>query len=308
MKKKNSIQQAEESSQDIFSQDSEFQKVWDRSALNQEEFIPDADRAWDRFQLKAQMRSDSKSFLWMKVAASLALIMCASALWYWFPKNEITSPDVAMISTNTSDTIQLINLPDGSQIWLKDGSNINYPKNFLENREIHLSGEAFFEVAKRNGQPFTIYTASSKTEVLGTSFLLKEKPNEAAEIQVTTGRVEFSNIKTKQQIVLTPGLQAKVETESSEALVPETIQDPNYRAWQNNVLTFHNCSLKQMTETLSVHFHTQISFAPELDACRLTVSFENQSLQDILDIISITGNFTVSKNQNVFLITGNPCL
>jgi len=50
-------------------------------------------------------------------------------------------------------------------------SNISYPSNFIDgNREVKLTGEAYFEVAKLESKPFTVETNDYNIRVLGIKF------------------------------------------------------------------------------------------------------------------------------------------
>ena len=62
-------------------------------------------------------------------------------------------------------------LEDGSVVYLAQESTLKYPEHFAEDkREVNLQGEAFFDVAKKPEQAFTIETARVRVEVLGYGF------------------------------------------------------------------------------------------------------------------------------------------
>ncbi|HEX2532083.1 MAG TPA: FecR family protein, partial [Chitinophagaceae bacterium] len=67
-------------------------------------------------------------------------------------------------------------LPDGSAAWLNTASELSFPASFArDERSVQLRGEAYFEVAKRTGQPFRVHVrpgtgAEALIEVLGTHF------------------------------------------------------------------------------------------------------------------------------------------
>src|SRR5690606_40982760 len=82
----------------------------------------------------------------------------------------------------------LIILADGSKVTLYPGSEIRYTSDFnIFTREIHLKGEAYFEVASDKNKPFLVYANSVVTKVLGTSFLVKAKENET-DVEVLVDR------------------------------------------------------------------------------------------------------------------------
>lgn len=64
-----------------------------------------------------------------------------------------------------------VTLSDGTQVQLNGNSRIEYPVIFSrKQRNVKLSGEAFFEVKHDERHPFIVETFASKVEVLGTRF------------------------------------------------------------------------------------------------------------------------------------------
>ena len=74
-----------------------------------------------------------------------------------------------------------ITLPDGSKIWLNAASSLRYPSTFAkESREVQLSGEAYFEIAKDKKRPFVVNSATQQVQVLGTHFNVSAYSDEPA--------------------------------------------------------------------------------------------------------------------------------
>lgn len=86
-----------------------------------------------------------------------------------------------------------VRLEDGSLVRLEPNSSISYPKRFSDEREVYLTGEAFFDVAKDPSRPFLVYYNNIVTRVLGTSFTIKTnaKTNNV-EVSVRTGKVQVT--------------------------------------------------------------------------------------------------------------------
>ncbi|WP_431198411.1 FecR family protein [Mucilaginibacter sp. P25] len=62
-------------------------------------------------------------------------------------------------------------LSDGTQVWLNSVSSLRFPFSFLgKTREVYLTGEAFFKVAKNAAHPFIVHTGQTDVKVLGTEF------------------------------------------------------------------------------------------------------------------------------------------
>ncbi|WP_373512660.1 FecR family protein, partial [Persicitalea sp.] len=96
---------------------------------------------------------------------------------------------------NDTDEPLFITLTDGSTISLQPRSRISYAHNFNKTtkREVHLSGEAFFEVAKDPNKPFYVFANELVTKVLGTSFNVRAyQDDEDITVEVRTGRVSVA--------------------------------------------------------------------------------------------------------------------
>jgi ferric-dicitrate binding protein FerR (iron transport regulator) len=75
-----------------------------------------------------------------------------------------------------------VTLPDGTHVWLNAASSITFPTTFTgKERNVQLTGEAYFEVAKNKNMPFKITTPKgAKVEVLGTHFNVNAYDDEEA--------------------------------------------------------------------------------------------------------------------------------
>lgn len=299
------------------------ERLWQKPPASAEEYEPDVAQGWQRLQLKARMRREAdaetkaekevamepkmvsarkKSFPWA-VAASLAFMFSMGA-WLIYQGMQ---PGWIEVQTALNET-KVIELSDGSFISLNENSTLAYPENFqLDNREVRLKGEAYFEVEKAEGKRFTVFAEATKTEVIGTAFYLKAHPEEEVKIQVTEGKVAFASTKTQEAVFLTPGQEAVVQKNNPLPVKKET-EDPNFQAWHSKKLIFHNTRLDQLAAQLEQYFDSSIFIRnPDLYNCHFTVSFENPELEEVLEIISITGNLTISKNQGQYVISGDSC-
>lgn len=276
-------------------------RLWEKTAPEKSQFTPDVEHALHQVQVKRQFRETAPKNLW-RYAAVIALLITASLAVWLLTANE--SQEIIQLAQND---IKKIDLPDGSEIWLSPGTSITYQDNFINNREIHLTGKAFFEVVKLNGQPFTVYSANTKTQVLGTSFNLETKADGQVAIQVTTGKVAFSEINQSEPVFLTPGNQAQYAPKREQKIVTGEVSDENYRSWQTKILTFNNTPITRLSETLETYYQTAIEVQPDLLNCRFTTSFDNQTLAEVLEILEITGNLKITRTSTGYRINGNPC-
>ncbi|MFN7120120.1 MAG: FecR family protein, partial [Saprospiraceae bacterium] len=92
---------------------------------------------------------------------------------------------------NTTSQDQKITLPDGSLVVLKPESSLVYNEDFNKSkREVHLRGEAFFDVVKNPAKPFIVHAGEVVAEVVGTSFSIKNaEDSKNVEVDVISGKV-----------------------------------------------------------------------------------------------------------------------
>ncbi len=155
-----------------------------------------------------------------------------------------------------------VQLPDGSVVWLNAGSQLDYGKDFgTTNREVHLSGEGFFDVVKNPDKPFIIHTRAIDIKVLGTQFNVKSYPaDKTTETSLIRGSVEVFVKNRSGKMVLKPNeklvvyndpvisnnnnLQKETEKTPLIAIRQLTYQDNDTVAvetsWTQNKLSFKN--------------------------------------------------------------------
>ncbi|MGD1893158.1 MAG: FecR family protein [Cyclobacteriaceae bacterium] len=172
---------------------------------------------------------------------------------------------------------------------------------------MYLEGEAFFDVKKAEGRRFTIFSGPAKTEVIGTSFNLHAYAGQPVAVQVVSGRVAFSPANRDDAVFLEPGEEA-VLTETAEPAQKQEISDTNFRAWQNNVLSFENISLAQIARQMEEQYDITIELADAaLANCRYTAMFEDASLDDVLTTLSIIGDLSYQQQGNHYILSGPGC-
>ena len=114
----------------------------------------------------SEPKQSGKRINYYKIAISVAVV-----LLLFISVNHLLSPSVFTIETAYGES-QKIELPDGSVAWLGAHSKLSYDKkNWNNNRDVKLTGSAYFEVKK--GQKFRVVTPNGNVSVLGTKFQVK---------------------------------------------------------------------------------------------------------------------------------------
>jgi len=274
--------------------------AWYDTGLDSEWHVQDHKKR-DREQVAAEMLSNiqeatfpnvkqsppkqhliSKSF---SVAASIALFISIGALLLGTNSSSTSEAIETNFLTfeNTQGMIKKVRLPDGSVVSLFHNTKIQVAENFSENRFVQLSGEAFFEVKRDTLRPFRVASAHLTTEVLGTSFLIKNVADQQQIVAVKTGLVKVSDA-VDSIFMLSPNLRLDYTNEAgSISGIPE--DDPLF-AWTEDVIVFENTPMSEMIKTLEDWYGVYISHdLTDSNTCQISGTYEKQSLENLLQLI-----------------------
>jgi ferric-dicitrate binding protein FerR (iron transport regulator) len=112
------------------------------------------------------------------------------------------------ITTPRGGEYQVV-LPDGSKVWLNAASSLHFPTAFPgRSREVEITGEAYFEIAKDADKPFSVKVNGMSVEVLGTRFDINAYGDEP-EMRTTLLDGSVRVRKGQSALVLKPGEQAR---------------------------------------------------------------------------------------------------
>jgi transmembrane sensor len=242
-------------------------------------------------------------FSFYKIAASILFLFVAGFLIYQYGfKN-------SLIEYQTAELTQEIILPDQSVITLNKFSTISYSVDFGKNdRNIKLAGEAFFEIISNKEKPFIIETEISQIKVLGTSFNVKAIENSAqTEVVVSTGIVQLSSNETLELIKLTPGEKGLLDI-NSNSLKSVRNENINYNAWKTKKIVFDRQDLTTVVETLNSVYNKNLSIKAGLNSnCEVTVTFSQQSLEAVLNVLKTTLDLKIRETENEVIILEAGC-
>ncbi len=227
------------------------------------------------------------------IAASVVLLVLAGITFY-----HLGSSSAKEIAYSAHHDGLEVKLPDGSLVVLRAGAKIELNKDFnKEGRELELSGEAFFDVAKDEEKPFVIQTQELTIEVLGTSFLVTPAPDRT-EVVLYTGLLRVSA--ENQQLQLHPSQKAIFDGQLRKA----SSLDANALSWRTREFTFRNEPLDRVFETLMRHYRVIIESSEPIKPKRLTASFRDQSIEEVLQAIAeVHGLQIITKSKNHFYIS-----
>jgi ferric-dicitrate binding protein FerR (iron transport regulator) len=249
-----------------------------------------------------------QGWLWAAAAAVL-LAVCTAALL--FRHGGSHDPLASLMEKhNAKGTKSIIQLPDGSKVWLNADSKIRYPESFKgAGREVYLNGEAFFDVVKSPDHPFVIHLANGTVKVLGTSFNVRAYDNEpVVETSVATGRIAFipkyRSANKKQDTIVVAADHKASYTFTKEELQTSSTSSVEDKAWTEGKLIFRGMTMQQIAIELERNFGKKVIFTDSTPmAYVFTGSFENNTLDEIMYYLSRTKNFSYKITNTELLIS-----
>lgn len=203
------------------------------------------------------------------------------------------------MSTPNGRQFQL-QLPDGTRVWLNSASSIRYPTAFSGTvRDVEITGEAYFEVARDADRPFRVNVRNkAEVEVLGTNFNVNAYDNE---LTINTTLLEGS-VRVLQRghqgVVIKPGQQAQIvntlpQQESSKPGEIKVIADANIEktvAWKDGLFNFNGAKLDEVMRQLERWYDIHVIYengVPDIElAGKMT---RGVSLQGLLIVLKELG-------------------
>lgn len=288
-------------------------QLWNSASNLKEAELFQADKSWADMKnrmaahQKKNVRERNLSILKYAVAASVLVVLGLASFFYI--QGSLTRNLIQHTAGNTRMD-KPVTLPDGTVVYLNRNTNLSYSKNFNEEtRTVNLTGEAYFDVAKNPSKPFIIRTAAAEIKVVGTSFnVMAYSMSDSVQVAVESGIVEFYAKSDKEEKVrLTVGNEGTF-VKSNRKLVSASSFDVNTLAWKTRKLQFRNADMNYVATELKHAFGKDIQFNPEnFKNCRLTVNFNNQSLDTILKVIKETFGVKITNNGDVYMLSGPGC-
>lgn len=193
-----------------------------------------------------------------------------------------------------------LNLPDGSKVWLNAASSLKFPSTFtgLNQRKVELSGEAYFEVAKRVGdqKSFVVLTGTQEVEVLGTHFNVNAYGDETdTRTTLLEGLVKVTRSSGGKAVMLKPGQQSVLN--SSEFFVRDADLEKSVD-WKSGKFIFKNESLEIIMRKIARWYDVDVIYAenvPKQETFSGTVS-RFDDVEKVLHRLELTGEVNFKIN------------
>ncbi|UII19626.1 FecR family protein [Fulvivirga ligni] len=238
---------------------------------------------------------------------------------YYFNFQSPAGGDLLSYKNESNKPHKLV-LADGSIVTLKPHSSLEYPETFsAESREVHLYGEAFFQVKRNPQKPFSVYSEDIVTKVLGTSFNVQAFENKKdIVVSVKTGKVSVATkVEHKKQKedpseqlkgVLITRNQQITYSKKNRKITKQLVSEPVLRNAKPGAFTFEDKPVAEIFQKLERAYGIDIIFDREvMSQCRLTTKLDNTEFYDKLRLICKGLNAKYEILDAHVIISGEGC-
>ncbi|NDV47396.1 DUF4974 domain-containing protein [Paludibacter sp. 221] len=191
-------------------------------------------------------------------------------------------------------------LSDGTVAWINSGSKLTYPKEFgKRTRSVSLDGEMYIEVARDEKRPFHVYTDDMNINVLGTKFNLSAYREEnVSSVILLEGSVEVEKADLSDKLVPGQGF-----FDESGLVYIKQVDTYPYVCWKDGKMKLVDEPFDALLRKLSRYYGVEINADLSLNTLRFEGNLNlKDSIEDVLNILSLSKGFGFEKNGNVFEI------
>jgi transmembrane sensor len=240
---------------------------------------------------------------WLQAVAVVLICFCA-ALFATLRNSR--KPDTAVNYTLISapkGVKKQCELADGTIVYLNSGSEIRVPSNFnAKDRQVILTGEAFFTVKHDPSRPFKIHSGKLVIADIGTSFNVKAYQDEGKiKVAVESGVVSVAEGTFNNKLKMFAGAmthnQQLVYDKKSQGHTLNNIQTSEITAWKENKLRFEDASFEEIANTLERWYGVTIKLNNNTGNFRhYTIGFNNEPVSKVLKVLQTLSGMTYEIN------------
>lgn len=287
--------------QELGSLFNDYQRIWDaRPEVTTGSWNTEA--AWARFSAQQgvhatpKTRTLSRRFIYWAAAAAIVLIGGVYTLFF-----KGGSP--VTYAYQEGQDVPIV-LADGSKILLNKASSVTVYPFTAKGRHLELSGEAYFEISPDPKRPFTISSGGTLTEVVGTTFNIRQSGDQTR-IDVHSGKIIFSSEEDIHKAVALTAGEAAVFTGDKMDVI--TNPSPNVSAWRTRQLRFVRMPLSTIIDDISIYFGQKVIIENESSKnciINIPLAFKNPEITSLLEAVATTINASLVLEGNTYIIRG----
>lgn len=262
-------------------------------------------------------------------AATFLLLLTVVVLWRSYTPRAIdkkvkpqlvsfkTTPQWKVYNNTTEKTVR-VRLPDSSWMILYAHSSAKHLEKFnTHSRSLFLSGKAFFEVAKDEHRPFSVYAGGLKTTVLGTSFIINTlTKGENTYVKLHTGKIQIEPLQSSKNFrkkILLPGqhftFNRTKQREIPIMLAPKPTKRNDASSFEKIGFTLHfnKMQLNEVLKVLANDYQVEILLEPKLEIEHISytgeIDMQLEPINEVLTNLCLLNGLALEQHQeNKFTI------
>lgn len=254
------------------------------------------------------LHAKKRWFRMAAAAAALVLITGAAVLYSGRILNLFGTP---MLAVNTAaGERKTIHLPDGSTVVMEPKTVLKYPRQFSgKQREVDLTGEAFFDVTRNEQQAFVIHSPLLNTTVMGTSFNVQDHSGDSANVVVVTGSVKVAASGSDNSVLVKPNQGVAYNVKQNVLELKPAGEDAAYYAQRSQGhFVYKGVPVLTVVNDLERYYHIDITMSKSMQHCSFYGDFHaSDTLQKALSVIAITLNATITQTDKGYALSGEGC-
>lgn len=232
------------------------------------------------------------------VAGALAVLGLIAGLVHFYVR--IHDEKSVQRIVNVDNTSMHCVLPDGSDVWLRAGSELAYDGSFnTTSRIVTLKGEAYFDVESNPECPFYVKADDYKVKVLGTVFNVKNYEDTNVEVTLAKGAVAMQTSSGHNLFCLKPGQKASFVPAQEAFDITETPIE-NILLMKYGIMSMTNASVDDIVSVIEQEMGVDIVYKGDADPHkRYNFNFQKgaspESVVELLGFICTGLTFEIKK-------------
>jgi len=260
----------------------------------------DTKQAWQRVEERIKPRIEKRVHWlnWRAIAAVFVLGIIGSWMWFKWEGHD----DLVLMA---AQGIETHHLPNGVRLTLNNGSKVAYNET-KSTAWVELEGDGFFDVGKEVSKSFYVKTNDLVIRDIGTAFHVRNNhADDTLFVEVMEGMIVCY---AGQNDSLRVGAGQRGYYCKSSNSMGMLVGQTNQSAYATKVFHFESATLDQVIADLQAVYPAiiQVSDLSMLD-CTISVSFQNQSIEEILDVIAITMSWQLERTGQQWKLNGASC-
>lgn len=289
---------------------SEFQSAkskW-KDEILKEEIPAEFQQDWQNIQnnmlrqTQSEMQRTQLILRFFRYAAIFMILIGVPSLFYILTQTK--SQDQQLVYTTVVadfGQVSKVVLPDSTVIWVNSGSTVTYNNRFsATNRDIRLTGEAFFKVKKNANLPLIVSSEDIRVKVLGTEFGVSAYPEERfIRVVLEKGKVELSSAShPNRRQVMKPGEMVSYKKDNNTLLLSR-VNTLLFTSWKDGIINIYNLPLSEVVIKLEKRYNQQFVVDEAIRNLPFTFTIKNENLNNILSLMETITPIEVIQHDNV---------